>query len=72
MTNNEREEYILAELHAHCGVCGHCGKRGCVGRAGNSVLPMSLPRAAVLESIERGFKMTSNTTLTGEDRRLEQ
>ena len=43
---------FLSELHYRVGICGHCGKRDCNGKIEWSVLPDSLDKVMVLQSID--------------------
>jgi hypothetical protein len=56
MSDDELKDKIFIELHNLCGLCSHCGKRACHGRASGSVLPEKLPRNDVILAIERAFK----------------
>ena len=38
-TANAEREAIVRRLHERIGICGHCGKRKCGGRADHSTLP---------------------------------
>ena len=49
------KDSIFVELHALCGLCGHCGKRSCPDRKNYSVLPETLKRDDVILAIERAF-----------------
>ena len=44
---------IIDALHEKFGICGHCGKKKCYGKAGNSRLPNTLSTDDVLEIVNR-------------------
>jgi hypothetical protein len=45
------KERIVNRLHGRVGRCGHCGKRHCAAKSGNSVLPLELDLDDVLQAI---------------------
>lgn len=42
---------LLDELHKRVGICGHCGKKTCAGKAQYSILPDRLKKDDVLAAI---------------------
>ncbi len=55
------KEELFSELHNTVGLCRHCGKHLCAGRASNSYLPESISTEDVLQAIEVAIsKMSSN------------
>lgn len=51
MNQSEVRERIVNRLHARCGICNHCGKKQCAGKAGNSRLPLKVNVEDVLWAI---------------------
>lgn len=49
------EEEVIDALHEECAVCGHCGKKTCVGKKEHSTLPYMLNSSNVLEAIKKVF-----------------
>lgn len=45
-------ERILDYLHAKAGLCGHCGKKKCLGKRQHSTLPEILKTDVVLAAIK--------------------
>lgn len=46
------KERIVTRLHERVGICGHCGKKKCAGKNGNSWLPQKMNVEDVLWAID--------------------
>ena len=42
MTYDDYNQKFFHALHEIVGVCGHCGKRKCAGKASHSILPETI------------------------------
>lgn len=62
MAETELVDYdaLIHKLHEFCGICGHCGKKKCLGRQSHSQLPDKLSMELVLRAIEES-KLTGET-----------
>ena len=58
---------FLSALHETSGICGHCGKRFCAGRASNSGLPKTLNTEDAIAAMAVAIsKASSNAKLCGD------
>lgn len=44
---------LINELHRRIGICGHCGKWKCAGKASHSQLPKHIPTVVLVDALER-------------------
>ena len=42
---------FIDKLHEMVGICGHCGKRKCPGRAQHSRIPETISKWAIIDAI---------------------
>ena len=55
MSERISSDGLIELLHDSVGLCGHCGKRDCHGRKGNSILPETI-KTTVLLGIINGMR----------------
>ena len=49
-------EKIIDDLHKRVGLCSHCGKTDCAGKASGSKLPGVIATAEILSSLQSVFR----------------
>ena len=49
-------EKIIDDLHKRVGLCSHCGKTDCAGKASGSKLPGAIATAEILSSLQAVFR----------------